>query len=186
MRDRETDSWWSIISSDAIGGPLAGADLVELPVSETTTWGDWRARHPDTLVLSVDGREHEPRDPYADYLANQETFRGVEIDDRRLPPKEPVFAFLLGGRAHAVPHAAARGARLIPLEAGRRLLVHRPVEASLRVSTRAYLVDPDVDGTADQLLLAARAGADGIRPLPGIDTFWYGWAAIHRDTRLLP
>ena len=31
MRDRETDSWWSIMTSEAIGGELDGADLVELP-----------------------------------------------------------------------------------------------------------------------------------------------------------
>ena len=46
MRDRETDSWWSIMTSNAIGGELEGAELVELPVGEKTTWGAWRARHP--------------------------------------------------------------------------------------------------------------------------------------------
>ena len=47
MRDRETDSWWSIMTSDAIGGELVGTDLVELPRGEKVTWKDWRRRHPD-------------------------------------------------------------------------------------------------------------------------------------------
>ena len=38
MRDRQTDSWWSIMTSKAIGGPLEGTALPELPVGEKTTW----------------------------------------------------------------------------------------------------------------------------------------------------
>jgi hypothetical protein len=37
LRDRETDSWWSIMTSDAIGGELDGTDLEELPFGEKTT-----------------------------------------------------------------------------------------------------------------------------------------------------
>lgn len=68
MRDRETDSWWSIVTSTAIGGPMAGARLVELPYGERTTWGDWVARHPTSLVLSH-RREHEAPDPSDGSLA---------------------------------------------------------------------------------------------------------------------
>ena len=39
MRDRETDSWWSIMTSDAIGGQLDGADLEELPYGEKIDLG---------------------------------------------------------------------------------------------------------------------------------------------------
>ena len=34
MRDRETDSWWSIMTSTAIGGALQGAELVANSVEE--------------------------------------------------------------------------------------------------------------------------------------------------------
>ena len=70
MRDRETDSWWSIMTSQAIGGDLEGADLVELPYSEKVTWAEWRARYPDSLVLSVEGRQHEPKNRYDNYFAS--------------------------------------------------------------------------------------------------------------------
>ncbi len=59
MRDRETDSWWSIMTSSAIGGALQGTELDELPIGEKTTWADWRRRYPATLVLSVDGGQHK-------------------------------------------------------------------------------------------------------------------------------
>ena len=74
MRDRETDSWWSIMTSDAIGGELDGTDLVELPRGEKVTWKDWRGRHPGTLVLSVEGEEHVENNPYDNYFTSESTF----------------------------------------------------------------------------------------------------------------
>ena len=89
MRDRETDSWWSIMSSKAIGGELDGVQLTELPVGEKVTWRNWSARHPATLVLSVDGVEHVDSNPYDNYFASEQTFRDLEIEDQRLEPGEP-------------------------------------------------------------------------------------------------
>jgi len=95
MRDRETDSWWSIMTSDAIGGELNGADLVELPKGEKTTWKDWRQRHPDTLVLSVGGEEHVENNPYDNYFSSDSGFRDIAARDDRLETKAPVFTFQL-------------------------------------------------------------------------------------------
>ena len=89
MRDRETDSWWSIMTSDAIGGALDGADLEELPYGEKATWGDWKRRHPETTVLSVDGVEHvfyrRPGLPmYASsdaFLIDETAVAGVSVDE---------------------------------------------------------------------------------------------------------
>ena len=103
MRDRETDSWWSIMSSDAIGGELNGADLTELPVGVKTQWGDWVEQYPETLVLSVAGEEHTANNPYDNYLTGEGTFRGLEVDDQRLPPKAPIYSFHVAGHAVAVP-----------------------------------------------------------------------------------
>ncbi len=190
MRDRETDSWWSIMTSEAIGGEMEGADLVELPVAEKATWGDWRSRHPDTLALTVDGRQHEPRNPYRDYFANDRTFRGLEVADQRLPPKAPIFGFFLDGRARAVPHAAVEGGRLVSLDGGDgegvRLLFHRRPGASMFASTSAWRLADGAEGTAGELVTAARAGGDGFEPLTGIDTFWYNWVAVNQDSELLP
>lgn len=189
MRDRETDSWWSIMSSEAIGGPLEGTELVELPVGEKTPWSAWRREHPETLVLSVEGQEHVATDPYESYLASGETFREAELSDDRLPAKEPVFTFHLGDEAWAVPHAAFPGGDLFELpERDRKLLLFREEGASVYASTDAWLVEPSV--VADrklpvELVDAARAGEAGFERLGGFDTFWYTWVGVNRDTRLL-
>ncbi|MFC6731546.1 DUF3179 domain-containing (seleno)protein [Haladaptatus sp. DYSN1] len=50
MYDEATRSYWSQILGRAICGPLEGERLTIRP-SEVTTWGDWKARYPDTDVL---------------------------------------------------------------------------------------------------------------------------------------
>ena len=184
MRDRETDSWWSIMTSRAIGGELEGADLVELPYGEKTTWAEWRARHPDSLVLSVGGREHEARNPYAEYFASDGTFRGLEIADRRLPAKEPIFSFFLDGRPYVVPHAAVQGRRL--LEVGEaRLLLFRPPGAAMFASTRAWRLPAGFAAADEALPPDDELEAAGFVPLGGIDTFWYNWAAVNEGSEIL-
>lgn len=190
MRDRETDSWWSIMTSDAIGGDLSGTDLVELPLGEKTTWGDWRRRHPDTVVLSVEGREHVENNPYDNYFASEGTFRDLVIEDQRLAAKAPVYVFWLGGEPWAVAHSAFSGGRVLELEGiESRALMYRDPDAAIFESTRAYLVDPGVarpGRTVEELLALAESSSEaGIEPLPGFDTFWYSWVAVNTETRLV-
>lgn len=189
MRDRQTDSWWSIMTSEAIGGPLEGTELPVLPVGEKTTWGEWRRAHPDTLVLSVDGQEHVESNPYDSYLAGEETFRDVGAADDRLPAKEPIYAFWLDDEPWAVPHAAIAGGRLVDLPGDeRKLLVFREPGAALYASSEAWLVAPSVAGEAADaaaLLAEARAGGAGFSPAAGFDTFWYTWTGTN-ETGLLP
>lgn len=54
MFDRETRSLWSHITGNAVAGPLKGTRLTMLPAVHTT-WGLWRANHPDTVVLEKRG-----------------------------------------------------------------------------------------------------------------------------------
>ena len=69
LYDRETESLWSQLFSEAVTGPLAGKSLTVLP-AENTTWGAWRMVHPSTQVLSsATGYKRDyGLDPYACYL----------------------------------------------------------------------------------------------------------------------
>ncbi len=49
--DRQSDSLWSQLLSEAVTGPLAGTRLAILP-AENTAWDAWLRAHPNTLVLS--------------------------------------------------------------------------------------------------------------------------------------
>jgi hypothetical protein len=189
LRDRETDSWWSIMTSDAIGGIFEGAALVELPAGEKTTWEEWRNRHPETLVLSVDGEEHIDNNPYDNYFRSEGTFRDLAIDDTRLEPKASVYSFWFAGEPWAVAHDAYRGGRVFVLEGveDRALLLYRTSTGPIYESSRAFLVTSELATrySAAELLSMAEAGESGIEAVPGFDTFWYTWAATNRNTRLI-
>jgi hypothetical protein len=189
MRDRETDSWWSIMTSTAVGGQLEGTELIELPLGQKTTWKEWLAGHPDTLVLSVDGREHEEFNPYADYFSSEKTFRELPIDDKRLAAKEPVYSFWVDGEPYAAPHNAFSGGRLFDLpDRSARVFLYRENESEFLASSQGFLVPRSIDleGKRPTELLESFAAPTGpARPLEGFDTFWYNWIAVHHDSKLL-
>jgi len=188
MRDRETDSWWPIMVGKAIGGPMTGAALSELPVSEKTTWGAWRQKHPESLVLTEDGKTHEPVNGYEGYSSSERTFRNAQVEDDRLPAKAPIFAFRIGERAYAAAHEQIKGIVFLELKGDPThevLLVRRP-GASIFASTAAYLVPAGAhspDG-AEQDLATLEARPD-VRKLAGFDTYWYTWVAVNPTTELL-
>ena len=192
MRDRETDSWWSIMTADAIGGPLEGTGLEELPIGEKTIWGEWRAEHPESLVLSVDGVEHDSSNPYANYFTSDRTFRGAEVDDDRLGAKAPIYAFQRGGTAYAAPHAAIEGGALFPAGDGQVFFLHREPGASVFAGTTAWVLPAEraeelasPQSVAEWIASGAGDSTTGAQRLTGFDTYWYTWVAVHPDSRLL-
>ncbi len=69
----EKESLWTQIDGRAATGPLAaeGRRLTPLP-ARSTTWGEWKAAHPTSTVLSADtGHERDySQNPYAAFLAD--------------------------------------------------------------------------------------------------------------------
>jgi hypothetical protein len=67
LYDRETRALWCPLRGECISGPGAGRTRLDPMGVERTTWGQWRQRHPGTLVLSRQtgyGRPYD-LDPYA-------------------------------------------------------------------------------------------------------------------------
>lgn len=196
MQDKETDSYWSIMSGDAVAGPFAGTELEEIPAGRKMQWMDWVRLHPDTLVLSVQGREDAGRDPYEDYFASDAGFGGLEALDERLPTKEPVFAFRFHGEAYAVPYRESEGGAIFKAD-GNEFFLFREKGSPIFQSTAAYLIrDGSVElqnegwthrpsGTAFDPEKLAFPEIEALEPLPGFDTFWYSWSLVQKDTVIL-
>lgn len=203
MRDRETDSWWSILTNEAIHGPADGETLRPLPGAVKTTFGDWRTRHPDTLVLSVDGAEHRPDSPYDEYFESADGFRDIATTDDRLADKAHVFTFRWKDRPHAVPHAAFDdGGALLDLDDRHQVFLYRRGDDSHYRGTTAFIVPASRRLVRDGDRWELRSG-DGrsvtfdpetrrfdapvsiLRPLSGFDTFWYIWSLTNPETELL-
>lgn len=193
MRDRETDSWWSIMSGDAIGGNMKGQKLRELAVGERTTWGKWKHKHPNTRVLSIDGKEHDPRNVYEGYFDSKRTFRNIDATDKRLAAKTPIYSFRIDQIPYAAPHAVLAGGAVFPVKGG-VVFLHRQKNADLFESTRAWYFAGARAGDFQHqgdTWINRRSGAkftpalgwadennkkDAAQPLSGFDTYWYSWA----------
>jgi hypothetical protein len=196
MRDKETGSYWPIISGGAATGPLAGTRLEDLPQSAKAQWRDWVRAHPDTLVLSVRGVEHVRDDPYSHYFSSRLGFGNLAALDKRLPTKEPVWAFERGGGRFAIPHRAIEAGGALAL-GDHWLFFHRPPGASIFLSTRAFAspgrfvfqdgawIHEPTGASFDTERGVFQGSPPGVEPLAGFDTFWYVWSLTHPDTELL-
>ncbi len=123
MYDRATNTLWSQLTGKPVIGPLAGSEikLAILPV-ELTTWGEWRAAHPDTDVLSLNtgiyspgfyAPEDDSESFYFEYRSQSETMFPVWARDDRLDAKAEVLGMSLDGVARAYPIALLQKERLI-------------------------------------------------------------------------
>ncbi len=210
MRDKETDSWWSIMTGKAIGGKLDGTPLVEMPVGEKTTWGSWKSRYPESKVLSVNGKEHIEDNPYDRYFSSDEGFRGMETSDDRLPGKEAVYVFLIGETAYAIPHNAISGGAAFDIGGGKEVFLYREPGVEVYASTLAYIAassgkngrfenegekwrdnvtgevfSEETGFPAPQPDGDTSGDAPMIERLSGFDTFWYIWSSVHKDVNLI-
>ena len=198
MQDFETDSYWAIMSGESIAGEFKGTKLVELPISKKMKWQDWVKLHPNTLVLSVAGRE-DGHNPYGSYFSSSEGFRGTSAKDRRLPTKEPIFAFRWNGKNYAVAQKSIRGGKAYKLN-GINVFFYRPKKAEMFHSTVVYTTIGDgfkqtdgewVDRTSGCVFNPETEQFDGNaekcpkRRIVGFDTFWYNWSLANPDTEVL-
>lgn len=192
MQDQETDTYWSIMEGEAVAGELAGSKLIELPVGERISWRHWRAKHPDTLVLSVNGEEHG-ENGYQQYLQDPKGFLGQVAKDDRLATKEPIFAFHLEGGAYAVRQKDVENGKTVTLESGDAVFLFRKRGSSMFQSTRAFISEAGFEERggawsekATGAVFDPEAGSFGeVEVLTGFDTFWYNFSLNNPNTTLL-
>ena len=198
MQDKETDSYWSIMTGGSLAGDYKGTRLEEWPeVAEKAQWRDWVRNHPETVVLSVDGSEHIEQNPYENYFTSDAGPRGSEAVDDRLPTKTSVFSFLLGEHPYAVPYAEFEGGAAFDL-GEQQVFLYRPSDVAIFHSTVAFVTQGagfEVrDGAWTHVESGARfdaeverfvGGGGAVPRLGGFDTFWFNWSMTHPDTEVL-
>ena len=194
MQDKQTDTYWSIMSGAAEAGTLKGQRLAELPVSEKMMWREWVARHPDTLALSVRGMEDPKRSPYESYFSDPRGFRGASARDGRLDTKAQIFAFLRQEQPHAIDHRGAMGGKAYKLGDAHWVFVYRDRRDELFRGTAAFQSSTGFekrDGAWVEIGSGARFntekrdfGGGRVERLNGFDTFWYNWSLTNPGTKL--
>ncbi|MEM6473509.1 MAG: DUF3179 domain-containing (seleno)protein, partial [Planctomycetota bacterium] len=95
MYDHDTKSMWSTLKGTPVVGPLVGQNIrLQSRYVVTTTWGQWKADHPDTDVLSLEtghDRDYGEGVAYHDYFATDELMFAVPKTDPRLKNKDEVL-----------------------------------------------------------------------------------------------
>ena len=80
--DRETNSVWSQLAGKAVFGEMNGTPFAAMP-SMQTTWKYWRAEHPNTQVMVMEGREGRPY-LYQDFIPGERRQRVGDHDTSTL------------------------------------------------------------------------------------------------------
>lgn len=201
MYDRPTNSLWNNLTGEPVAGRLAesGIKLQMLPLV-VSTWGEWRKKHPDTLVLDVNNTGFDrdyTKSPYEEYFASPETMFPVWLDDDSLAKKEQVFTLIVNGRPKAYPievlkrervtHDAIRGKEIVivtnPESGAARAYESRGIRFSL--AEDGTLVEDETGerwSVEEEYLLSQ--GGRGLDRLPGHNAYWFGWYAFYPTTEI--
>jgi hypothetical protein len=210
MFDEGTKSLWSTLEGKPVVGPLAESALrLVSHAAVTTTWGEWRASHPDTTVLSLETghkRDYSEGAAYRDYFATDDLYFRVSHVDRRLKNKAEVLTMrvVAAGKELAVAISADFLKRHPVYDlhvGGERFVVVTSPRGANRVYARPTGSDPfeaRFDGTTHLMDSAGRRwhlteesltidGSADVRfaRVPAQRAFWFGWVAQFPDTMLI-
>ena len=200
MYDRQTDSLWEQFTGRPVMGQLTGSkiELKLLPLV-LTSWSEWRSRHPQTHVLSLDTgfrRDYGPGVAYRDYFASPELMFPALVKDRRLRQKDLIFGLRVPGGVKAWPldtfadgkvindHVGFMDVVLIGDPSGRGA---RAYERRRRRFARGASLDEVLAGDVRWRITESALvgpGGESLPRLPGHVAYWFAWAGYFEDAVL--
>lgn len=205
MYDQATQSLWSTTRGTPVIGPLVDQGIqLEYEAVVTTTWREWKKRHPKTTVLSLNTghrRDYGEGVAYNDYFSTDTLMFQTPFDDDRLKNKQEILAL----RFPAAPN------QQLAIDTG--FLVKNPLYEN-RIGAQKFVVltdksganrvfDPEdkqftsydgdstvIDSTGQEWSvnesnLIADNGKDKLGRLPYHRAFWFGWRAAFPETTLI-
>ena len=204
MYDQATQSMWSTMRGTPVVGPLAGKGIVlDRGSVVTTTWGEWRRRHPDSKVLSLDTghqRDYSEGAAYRDYFATDDVMFAVPALDTRLKNKDEVFTVLLAEHpdrplaisadflaSNPVHHDAIESSALVVLtdpSGANRAYASEDVTFAAYDGDRTAQDGSGTSWTMDEHRLTAEDGRV-LHRIPAQRAFWFGWYGAFPHTRLV-
>ncbi len=204
MYDHATKSLWSTLAGRPVVGALVGKQIeLERLHVVTTTWSEWRKRHPQTLVLSLETghrRDYGEGVAYRDYFSHDDLMFTVPHTDLRLKNKDEVLAlqwrdspgeqlaisadFLKENLIHHDSLGGLAFVVLTDLSGANRVYESGGLRFTAWDGDRTV---QDEKQNSWQLEEAALVNGDGRRleRLPAHRAFWFGWHGAYPKTRLV-
>jgi hypothetical protein len=213
MFDHQTDSLWSQLLGQGVDGEMRGVRLRQVPATQTT-WAQWLALHPDTLVLSKFGGPLAGLyfdDPFRQYYYSDQV--GVElplpVSVDELDPKAKVVAVRSGGLAAAYPISLLSRNPVVndvigeePVlvvfdsESGAGLVFERRFGGQTLSFVRDEAAEDELilvdEETGSRWQALSGEAIDGplakegarLERLPSTYSYWFGWKSHFPDTAL--
>ncbi|MCY3602144.1 MAG: DUF3179 domain-containing protein [Chloroflexi bacterium] len=191
MYDRTTNTLWEQFTGEPVWGDLVGSgiQLDVLPVVHTT-WDEWLAEHPDTLVLDIEtghARDYGEGVAYARYFASSGLMFPVPDRSGPIAVKDSVYAVRLNDQVVGYPILLLGAEDFLQDEIGGDPVV--VFATADRSGGRAYAAPPErvvaydaetgvattEDGATWQVTEGALIGPSGeeLERLPGHNAFWF-------------
>ena len=203
MYDRATQSLWNTTWGEPVIGPLVDQDIrLERSYLVTTTWGEWKRRHPDSKVLSLDtgySRNYDEGVAYRQYFATDELMFSISTSDDRLNNKDEILALTFPQFSEETMAISARFLQNKPIYVNRLGSVEFVVLTDTSGANRVYEAknhsfrsyDQDVtliDSKGMKWSLSENELKSGdlvLARLPAHRAFWFGWHSAFPDTTLV-
>ncbi|MGK0272701.1 MAG: hypothetical protein ACI88H_003374 [Cocleimonas sp.] len=205
MYDQKTQSLWNTIKGEPVLGPLVdkGIKLEHLSVV-TTSWGEWKRRHPKTTVLSEKTghiRNYGEGVAYKNYFGNDALMFNTPFSDKRLKNKQEVLALRFPSAPKnqlAIDTAFLEKNPLYKNKIGaQKLLILTDKSGANRVydpeninfvsydQDSTLVDDKGIKWTLTESELVAQNNQRRLNNLPYHRAFWFGWHATYPQTRLI-
>ena len=204
MYDHATKSLWSTLTGTPVVGALVGKGIELKPLYVvTTTWGEWKKRHPGTTVLSRDTghvRDYREGAAYQEYFATDRLMFGVPKLDARLANKAEVLALRFPdapGEQLAIAADFLSANHVYHDRIGKQgFVVFTDASGANRVyesrgvtfaGWNGEAVARDRGGRSWAVTESAISGPSGetLKRLPAHRAFWFGWYSAYPKTRLV-
>lgn len=198
MFDRESGSFWTQLDGRAIQGDELGGRLNHYP-STFTTWEQWRAKHPDTLVLQkAEDEQEQVESRYASYFADPDRLFLEHLGEGLggIGAKDTVFGVIVDGHAVAVSERVlADGGTASALAGGTPVAFLRDpgtgsvVAVDARLEGRVLVPERYGEENPTQLFRDALTGevhgVDELLILRVDRAYWYAWKRTHPGSQVL-
>lgn len=204
MYDQATQSMWSTTKGIPVLGPLVDQDIkLDYESVVTTTWGEWKRRHPQTTVLSLNtghSRDYGEGVAYNDYFSTDRLMFNTPFNDDRLDNKREVLALRF-------PAAPNQQLAIDTQFLTKKTVYHNKIGQQNFVvltdktgANRVYETKGvtftkfdqdqtvvDSDGQQWQLSESSLSNNNGreLARLPYHRAFWFGWRAAFPETILI-
>jgi hypothetical protein len=203
MYDRDTQSLWNTTWGEPVIGPLTANGIqLERSYLVTTTWGEWKRRHPDTTVLSLETgyrRDYGEGVAYHSYFSTDELMFAISTRDNRLKNKDEVLALVFPKHSSKSMAISADYLGKTPIYSNRMDKLAFVVLTDRSGANRVYesggvsFVDYDRESAVTDNdgrvwnLSEDKLSLDGaeLARLPAHRAFWFGWHAAYPDTVLV-